>query len=194
MCRPEFDSRCGYFGCKYTGILATMTDGLVAPTAEQLPCKEKVESSNLSESTKHCNMCDQDKPLAEFHNSKSKKAKDGKWHYCRTCSTARASAWYHQNKDSERHRAYIARRRLKRHGLTEEAYEALLSKQGGVCAICGAGGELVIDHDHNCCPTGNGSCGKCVRGLLCDRCNRVLGNLGDSVDLVRSMLRYAESW
>ena len=69
---------------------------------------------------------------------------------------------------------------IHRHGLNDEAYEALLEKQDGCCAICRLPVErLVIDHDHDCC-AGPGAysgpnCGLCVRGLLCVRCNNLLG-------------------
>lgn len=71
--------------------------------------------------------------------------------------------------------AYIRRFNLKdKYGLTEEAYDAMLKGQGGVCAICGkvetavcngTPASLSVDHDHD---TG------AIRGLLCIRCNRSL--------------------
>lgn len=65
---------------------------------------------------------------------------------------------------------------------------ALLAAQRGLCAICGDapnGRALHVDHDH---ATGH------VRGLLCGRCNRALGSLGDSLGPVaawcEAALRY----
>lgn len=82
----------------------------------------------------------------------------------------------------------------KRYGLTQESYQKLENKQGGKCAICkkkltsGTGGRS-IDHDHTCCPRG-GSCGKCVRGLLCGLCNSALGFFQDSTDNLQSAISY----
>lgn len=74
-----------------------------------------------------------------------------------------------------------------RYGMSRQAYNALLEKQGGGCAICGGGGgvrkgtrALQVDHDH---VTGR------VRGLLCGDCNRALGSFCDRDDLC---LRAAE--
>jgi len=72
-----------------------------------------------------------------------------------------------------------------RYGITIEQYEEM-AKNG--CEICGRRGfkwkKLHVDHDHNCCPVPrypNGAtmyhktCGKCIRGILCDRCNGTVG-------------------
>jgi hypothetical protein len=81
---------------------------------------------------------------------------------------------------------------LKRYGLTPEKLREMLEQQYYKCAICSKSFyEHVphIDHDHTCCP-GHTSCGDCVRGLLCQDCNRGLGQFHDAVALLRSAAEY----
>lgn len=75
-----------------------------------------------------------------------------------------------------------------RYGITWDRYEEMFVAQGGLCAICRKPetttikdriARLGVDHDHACCP-GKKSCGKCIRGLLCARCNTMLGLAGES--------------
>lgn len=82
-------------------------------------------------------------------------------------------------------------------GITPTRFEEILALQGGVCAICGASepggrGQWHIDHDHACCP-GKKSCGKCVRGLLCNRCNPGIGLLRDDPSVLRRAADYLEA-
>jgi len=76
------------------------------------------------------------------------------------------------------------RMQLRGHGLTLEQYMAWRTKQADRCAACNEPLEFErrhavhIDHDHRCCPRvsapGMVSCGKCVRGLLCNVCNQAI--------------------
>lgn len=99
---------------------------------------------------------------------------------------------------------YLPRQRLlrtaNRYGITPERYEAMLAEQGGLCAIChqaetavikGTTCSLAVDHDRRCC-SGKKSCGKCVRGLLCGRCNMALGGIKESAETLRAMAAYLE--
>lgn len=57
--------------------------------------------------------------------------------------------------------------------------DALYQKQLGVCGICRDDLDIAtphVDHDHACCP-GAKTCGRCVRGLLCRRCNHAVTEL-----------------
>ena len=68
------------------------------------------------------------------------------------------------------------------YGLQPDDYEAILSAQGGGCAICGVppvtGKYLSVDHDHE---TNE------VRALLCPKCNIGLGQFNDNPDtLIRA--------
>jgi hypothetical protein len=100
------------------------------------------------------------------------------------------SQTFRKKQSRERLLATYRRYQLKsKYGLTVEAYDVMLAKQNGVCAICGSknprgpGKRLHIDHDH--------ATGK-VRGLLCHPCNRALGLVRDSPALLRKAATYLE--
>lgn len=87
----------------------------------------------------------------------------------------------------------LRREVLLRYGITKQDYTDLFVKQNGVCAICGkpevVRKNLSIDHDHRCC-THHKSCGKCIRGLLCFRCNQALGLMNDDILILKSAIEY----
>ena len=74
------------------------------------------------------------------------------------------------------------RARLYNHNLSILNFDELYEVTDGCCSLCfyrpvktdSKIYSLHIDHDHSCCPE-KGSCGKCIRGLLCGNCNRLLG-------------------
>ncbi len=84
----------------------------------------------------------------------------------------------------------------RRRGMTQDEYDAKVSAQGGLCALCGkppGKRQLSADHDHKCCP-GVKSCGKCQRDLLCDRCNPLLGYAQDDTGILELAIAYLRKW
>jgi len=80
-----------------------------------------------------------------------------------------------------------------RYGISRDRYLALFESQDGCCVVCGvsplAGKVLYVDHDHACCP-GEKSCGRCVRGLICQACNSALGQARDDITILKAMETY----
>jgi hypothetical protein len=73
---------------------------------------------------------------------------------------------------------------LKKYGVSEGDYNLMLTKQDDACAICkkiSINKMLGIDHDHN---TGR------IRGLLCDKCNAMLGMADDNIEVLTSAISY----
>jgi hypothetical protein len=116
--------------------------------------------------------------------------------YCKPCAASRVR----ERRAIENDYNPLAARRasLARYGLTQERLNAMLEAQGGRCAICqttepgGAGPSSGwhVDHDHICCSTRKQSCGKCVRGILCGHCNRLLGQAKDEPVILQAALGY----
>jgi hypothetical protein len=85
-----------------------------------------------------------------------------------------------------------------KYGITLNQYSTMLLAQNGQCAICGAddpGANKVfeVDHDHACCDKA-GSCGSCVRGLLCTSCNTGIARFKDNPDTLLSAIKYLQAW
>jgi hypothetical protein len=75
-------------------------------------------------------------------------------------------------------------RALKLAGITKEEYEMALERSGGVCEVCGnlpKRTRLSVEHSHK---TGK------FRGLVCERCNRILGFSEDSSTLLYKLGNY----
>jgi len=111
------------------------------------------------------------------------------------------AAWYQRNLEVQRKVGRETAKRnplrgVRKKGITEDQYLDMVRKQNNKCAICertepGGTGRWNIDHDRRCC-SGSRSCGQCIRGLLCSRCNAGLGLLGDTHAHLLNALAYLE--
>jgi hypothetical protein len=145
-----------------------------------------------SKSTKTCSVCGLDKFVPNDFTRDSRN-RDGLVAACKSCESKRVCDWQADNPEQ-----HLGKRR---HAAYHVDFNALWEKQEGKCAMCGtlmlprgqSPMSVTIDHDQNCCP-GYGSCGKCVRGLIHNRCNRVLGNAKDDVPLLKAAIAYLERW
>lgn len=156
--------------------------------------------------SKRCNKCGQVKPLDGFYRAAG--AKDGHRGECIPCAKVIRRAWYEANREKSianvkqwqqenadrlnaYRREYNARPDRKwamrdayyrrTYGISAEEFDALLEKQGGVCAICVGPDPKHLDHDHE---TG------AIRGILCVNCNQGLGKFFDDPELLERAAAY----
>ena len=135
--------------------------------------------------TKQCQMCKIIKPVYDFH--KNKKLKSGYSSYCRKCK-------YESNKRSdkkglsENREKFLDQRKnwhLKTmYNITLNDYKKILKSQNNVCAICMKKDKykmLAVDHCHKT---------NKVRGLLCQKCNRAIGQLDENINSLKNAIKY----
>lgn len=169
------------------------------------------ESEVIKDGQRICRRCQTWKDFSEY--GKSKVGVAGIKANCRTCENELARQRYasgevgvrrveqkrlYDKARYERKKAegvqiggdpFKARIRMlqRNYGLTPEAYEAMAEAQNNQCLICRTSAEeirnnrLVVDHCH---ATGF------VRGLLCPKCNLLLGHADDTIELLEQAIIY----
>lgn len=141
--------------------------------------------------------------METWNNQRNRYYRASRCHACRRAG--KREAWHRQAdehsvarrkrwaEDEEYRRARLAAQHKSKYGISLDEKDAMLAAQGGVCAVCGTdepkGHGWVTDHDHACCPTVE-SCGKCIRGILCNNCNLALGHAKDSVERLTALIAY----
>jgi hypothetical protein len=147
--------------------------GALRSKERRLKFKEEFENSTrLRAESLVCVTCNKLK-LASYYD-KSNSSNSGLHSKCRECSNIRTTENY----------------RIKNYKVTPAMFEEMFSKQGGKCEICGIHQadcvkSFHVDHDH---ATG------VVRGLLCGRCNLLLGNVNDNQETLQSAINYLRKY
>src|SRR3990167_194429 len=123
--------------------------------------------------------------VALCHTDRTHSAKG----FCRPCydknrdpatRNAQIARWKQNNPDKAK--AIYRRRDLKKLGTTLSEYERLYAAQRGCCKICDRW-QKTLTSDH-CHLTGK------FRGLICGPCNRAIGLLQDSPELLHKAAQY----
>lgn len=154
----------------------------------------RADSSWKETGIKLCPTCKTNKTIDCYSVYKIGKRKGHPAGSCKDCRNA-----LHKNrkrKDPSIYERIEWPSKLKRlYGITVDQYESILNDQNQVCAICQSKNsysrkykligpektKFSVDHCH---VTGK------VRGLLCSRCNRALGLIGDNAESAQRMSEY----
>lgn len=105
---------------------------------------------------------------------------------CSRCGLTNDRDAFHCSRCAAIMGASSRRYNLRRYGLDQQSFEALLQSQGDACALCrhpfdDSRGPICVDHDR---ATGR------VRGLLDRMCNQGIGLLGDDAVGLALALEY----
>lgn len=155
--------------------------------------------------SKYCPTCEEVKNESAFYSNRSRP--DGLTWECGSCALDRRNTQYRSNPEKERKavKKWQAKnpekvkennrlQGIKRYGLNDKSYSKILETQNYKCAICRLSIEKReqqhVDHDHKCCVRPARSCGKCVRGILCNSCNAALGHFKENIQIFEAAIIY----
>lgn len=133
-----------------------------------------------------CTICKESKEIIYFTKNKSRK--NGIENYCKNCKSKMSLKYQNSIKGKNTIREAHLKRK---YNLTLNEYNNMLNLQNNKCKIClnnnldKRAKHLVVDHNHD-----NGN----IRGLLCTKCNAMIGLANDEINLLFSAIDYLNSY
>ena len=156
--------------------------------------------------TKRCSKCGNDLLLSAFYQRTGAKSRHSA---CKVCERAMAKDWYERNKDKatakvkewrqqnigavkqyriDNRQKHYRQELVRKYGVEPTWFDEQIRQQGDSCVCCKRkfqwGDKQTSPHVDHCHET------KTVRGILCNRCNTVLGLCKDNDKLLSSLARY----
>ena len=135
-----------------------------------------------AEETRLCRKCNRELPLSPECFYMSKKSATGLGSWCKECRRKDASEWLKNNTAHGRstRRAWKLKTKYR---IDQDVYLRMMTEQSNRCAICKT---IFIETPHidHCHATMK------VRGLLCFKCNNMLGLAKDSISAMHNAIRY----
>ena len=156
--------------------------------------------------TKRCSKCSNDLPISAFYQRTGSKSRHSA---CKVCERAMAKDWYERNKDKatakvkawrqqnsdavkqyriDNRQKHYRQELVRKYGVEPTWFDEQMRQQGDSCVCCKRefqlGDKQTSPHVDHCHET------KAVRGILCNRCNTVLGLCKDDDKLLSSLARY----
>jgi len=147
--------------------------------------------------TNQCKACIKTNALTPYEQAYTKwqsqahaeKRKDyWKKYYAENAERERERGRQNRAQNPEKRKQFNRKSLLRQYGLTPEMFAEKETEQNGKCAICGQtnnGKTLHVDHNHKT---------NAVRALLCTRCNNVLGQVDDDIDLLQALIAYIQKF
>jgi hypothetical protein len=166
---------------------------------KKLSPEQKARKAEYDKQWRQCHREEMAAYQKKYQETHKEKYRARRKQYAKEHVAEKDARYYHKHKDKvlARGRTYrkthknVARQRdlIKRYGIGLEEYNELFDLQGGCCAICGIHQDkltksLSVDHDHN---TGK------IRSLLCQKCNLILGNAGDNIEVLMAAIKYLQT-
>lgn len=144
---------------------------------------------------KICSTCGIEKAETEFSWKQMNVHRSAR---CKQCHSRLRREHYLANQEKYQtmarvHHGSKIERQAKRHNISIKTLSSMFARYDGACWVCKTRPATSVDHDHACCSGRDGSCGKCIRGVVCSPCNTAIALLGDNEKGVAKALQYLES-